>query len=96
MAVTVHDGSTTALGLVRGSASTTSSTVTSERLAASTASFCTPTMPSSSTLPSRSAFCACTIATSGRCAGTAASRSPVNGQSMNRTFGFTAARSDPT
>ena len=69
--------------------STTSSTVTMARLAASTASFCTPMMPSISTLPARSARCAWMIATSGRSAGTAASTSPVNGQVTRRMFGLT-------
>lgn len=69
---------TTAPG--RGSSrSTTSSTVTIDRDDASTVSFCTPVMPQSWTLPSRSACCAWMMPTSGRCAGTAASSSPVNG-----------------
>src|SRR6185437_9739056 len=68
------------------SSSTIRSTVTSERAAASTASFCTPGIPQSWTLPSRSASWAWTIATSGRSAGTAASSSPVNGQTIGRTW----------
>ena len=77
MAVTVQCGSTQALNDLGPRSSTISSTVTSERLAASTASFCTPTMPSSSTLPARSAFCAWITALSSRMAGTVASTSPV-------------------
>ena len=52
MALMVHEGSITALGLA-GAKSMISSTVTRERRAASTTSFCTPTIPSSSTLPRR-------------------------------------------
>ena len=66
MAPTVQAGRITALKLRGPKSSTISSTVTIERLAASTASFCTPTMPSSITLPARSAFSAWMIATSGR------------------------------
>src|SRR5947207_3291890 len=76
MAPTVQLGRITALALRGPKSSTISSTVTSERFAASTASFCTPTMPSMSTLPARSALSAWITATSGRIAGTAASRSP--------------------
>src|SRR3954464_2855589 len=71
MAPTVQLGRITALGLRSPKSSTISSTVTSERFAASTASFCTPTMPSISTLPARSALSARITATSGRIAGTA-------------------------
>ena len=59
--------------------STISSTVISDRFAASTASFCTPRMPHICTLPVRSARCAWMIVTSGASAGTAVSTSPVNG-----------------
>ena len=83
-APTTHEGRTTEFGGAFRS-STISSTVTIERFAAITASFCTPTTPHISTLPLRSAFCAWITVTSGRCAGTAASFSPVNGQSMNLT-----------
>src|SRR5215510_6118712 len=53
MAPTVQAGRITALKLRGPKSSTISSTVTTERLEASTTSFCTPTMPSSSTLPVR-------------------------------------------
>ena len=82
MAPTVQLGRITALGLRSPNSSTISSTVTSDRFAASTASFCTPTMPSIRTLPARSALSAWITATSGRIAGTAASSSPVNGQAI--------------
>ncbi|MCY1381461.1 hypothetical protein D9M69_693710 [compost metagenome] len=88
-------GSTTELGDGGASSSTISSTVTIDRLAASTASFCTPTMPSMSTLPFRSARWAWMIVTSGRIAGTAASTSDVNGQATDLMFGFTFGRSAP-
>ena len=77
------------------SSSTIRSTVTSERCDASTASFCTPGIPHSCTLPSRSASWAWTIATSGRSAGTATSRSPVNGHVIGATV-VCAIRSVPT
>ena len=77
------------------SSSTTSSTVTIERVAASTASFCTPVMPHIATLPARSACWAWMIATSGLRAGTAASVSPVNGHSTVRIVSVTVGRSVP-
>ena len=73
-----------------GSDSTISSTVTNKVVAASAASRCAPTMPSMSTLPARSARCACNTVTSGLSAGTAASRSPVNGHSTSRMREFCA------
>ena len=80
----------------RGSSSSTiRSTVTSDRCAARIASFCTPGIPHSCTFPSRSASWAWTIATSGRSAGTAISRSPVNGQVIGATV-VCATRSVPT
>ena len=75
--------------------STTSSTVTSARFAASTASFWTPVMPQNWTLPARSARWAWTIATSGFSAATAVSVSPVNGQRIVDTLGVCRARSVP-
>ena len=77
MAVTVHDGRMTAFDERSPNSSTTSSTVTIDRFAASTASFCTPTMPSRRTLPAWSARSAWMTAMSGRSAGTVASTSPV-------------------
>ena len=92
-ASTTQRGSTTPPG--RGSSSSTiSSTVTIERADASTVSFCTPMIPQSWTLPRRSACCAWTIPTSGRCAGTAASSSPVNGHAIGATR-VRAGRSPP-
>ena len=61
----------------------------------SLASRCAPTMPCIATLPRRSARCACRIVTSGLSAGTAASRSPVNGQSTLRMRGLTDGKSVP-
>ncbi len=52
-------------------------------------------MPHSWTLPATSACCACTMPTSGRSARTAASRSPVNGQSISCTEGVRPTRSVP-
>ena len=77
------------------SSSTTSSTVTIERLAASTASFWTPESPQSWTLPCLSACWAWMIATSGLMARTAVSFSPVNGQSMKATSALCSGRSVP-
>jgi hypothetical protein len=80
----------------RGSISgTISSTVTSERADASTVSFWTPLIPQSWTFPAPSARCAWTMPTSGRSDRTAASRSPVNGQSIQDADGVCAGRSVP-
>src|SRR6516165_159116 len=57
--------------------------------------FLHPTMPSMSTLPAWSALSAWITATSGRIAGTAASRSPVNGQVTCLMLRFTFGRSTP-
>ena len=92
--VTTQFGSTTALGH-GSSASTSSSTVTSERLAASTASFCTPVEAPHLTLPSRSARCAWTTATSRSSAGTAVSCSPVNGHVIGAIVAVCSGRSVP-
>ena len=75
--------------------STTSSTVTSTRSAASTASFCTPTMPHSCTLPARSARWAWITVTSGLTAGTAVSSSPVKGHDTVATVDVRCAMSLP-
>ena len=95
IAPTVQAGMITALKLRGPKSSTISSTVTSDRLAASTTCFCIPTIPSSSTLPARSALSAWMMATSGLSAGTAASSSPVNGQVTRLMLGFTLGRSTP-
>ena len=92
--MTTNRGSTTAPG-TGSRASTTSSTVTSARFAASTASFWTPLMPQSWTLPARSARWAWMIVTSGFSAATAVSVSPVNGQRTVDTVGVCRGRSVP-
>ena len=95
MAPMVQLGRITALRLRAPKSSTISSTVTSERFAASTASFCTPTMPSMQHVAVAVGLERVDHATSGRIAGTAASRSPVNGQVMCLMLGFTVGRSTP-